>query len=617
VSEERPSLEDFHSTPWQSAIEGAPKRECWHYCNAFCSQAAATEAEGDSRAREVYAFLARVTFPRFMLDEPTAPLGPSERLDVLSQSDLALIAALLPSVSDPEMQARMADILWLRNFGENGKRDYKMGQLAVTKYLASARALEDPQHWPQCVDRTERALQIAAQLGKTPKNPLYGQVIAYIEEVIDRCYGEDPLFMSDRMMELLQERGVGDPEKYGVIAEKVARRGEGNGHWDRARQYWERAARWYQMAEDEERRRAAQIAAAETYIRDGEARISPEGTGYLVAGLLYQQGIEALRRVGGMQQRVLELHATLLNYQEKSMSEMGRFSETITIDNIDEYVEHAQGLVRDQTLREALVSIGLVCRSPSRSQIKASVQATRQSPLGSIFGRTIVNERGRTQKRVAPSSQEEETEDASIETDMFSYAAQSRWLRIMTQIEPARQQVILDHNIRMQDLAPLVLNNPFVPPGRERLFMRGLYAGLVGDFVVAAHLLIPQLDNAIRVLLEHRGIVVSGIDDDGTQPERGLNTTLLHPEVTAILGEDRVFDLRGLLVEKAGTNLRHEVSHGLVHNRIVESPQAAYTWWIALHLCVYGLRQALLSGSQRASSDICPSSTGFKKPDAI
>jgi Domain of unknown function (DUF4209) len=590
VAEKHPSLEDFRSTPWQSAIEDAPNRECRHYCDAFCSRAAAAEAERDSRGREIYAFLARVTFPQLMLDEPAAPLGPSERLDVFSQSDLALIAELLPSVSDPEMQARMADILWLRNFGESGKRDYRMGQLAVTEYLASARALEDPQHWPQCVERTERALQIAAQLGKTAKNPLYGQVIAYIEEVIDRCNGEDPLFMSHRMMGLLQERGDGDPEKYGVLAEKAARRGEESDHWDRARQYWERAARWYQMAEDEERRRAAQIAAAETYIRDGEARISPEGTGYLVAGLLYQQGIEALRRVGGMQQRVSELHVTLLSYQEKSISEMGRFSEPITIDNIDEYVEHAQGLVRDQTLLEALVSLGLVCRSPSRSQIKASVKAaTRQSPLSSIFGRTIVNERGRTQKRVAPSSREEEPEDASIETDMFSYAAQSRWLRIITQIEPARQQVILDQNMRMQDLAPLVLNNPFVPPGRERLFIRGLHAGLVGDFVVAAHLLIPQLDNAIRVLLEHRGIVVSGIDDDGTQPERGLNTTLLHPAAAEIFGEDTVFDLRGLLVEKAGTNLRHEVSHGLVDDRIFGSPQAAYTWWITLHLCVVAL----------------------------
>jgi len=389
---------------------------------------------------------------------------------------------------------------------------------------------------------------------------------------------------------------VGDPEKYGVIAEKAARRGEESGHWDRARQYWERAARWYQMAEDEERRRAAQIAAAETYVRDGQARISPEGAGYLVAGLLYQQGIEALRRVGGMQQRVSELHATLLGYQEKSISEMGRFSEPITIDNIDEYVEHAQGLVRDQTLLEALVSLGLVCRSPSRSQIKSSVQAaTRQSPLSSIFGRTIVNERGRTQKRLAPSSREEEPEDTSIETDMFSCAAQSRWLRIMTQIEPARQQVILDHNIRMRDLAPLVLNNPLVPTGREKLFIRGLYAGLIGDFVVAAHLLIPQLDNAIRVLLEHRGIVVSGIDDDGTQPERGLNTTLLHPEVTEIFGEDIVFDLRGLLVEKAGTNLPHEVSHGLVDDRIFEGGRRE--WWPSFGIFLRGSFAAYLAGT--------------------
>ena len=61
-----------------------------------------------------------------------------------------------------------------------GKRNYQMGQLAVHAYLATARRLEDPKEWVYVAERVERALQIAASLGRTLKNQLFANVIAYI-----------------------------------------------------------------------------------------------------------------------------------------------------------------------------------------------------------------------------------------------------------------------------------------------------------------------------------------------------------------------------------------------------------------------------------------------------
>jgi hypothetical protein len=181
-----------------------------------------------------------------------------------------------------------------------------------------------------------------------------------------------------------------------------------------------------------------------------------------------------------------------------------------------------------------------------------------------VFPRVLVNQRGRTQKRVPDSSPDPEDARSALETDMFEYAVNTRRLIILTAVWPALDQVNRDHNIRMRDLAPLVVNNPFVPAGRESIFARGLYAGLTGDFLVASHLLVPQLEHAVRVLLESHGAIVSGIEDDGSQPERGLNTTLVRPEALEFFGEDLIFDLRGLLVEKAGSNLRHDIAHGLL-----------------------------------------------------
>jgi len=595
------TIDDFALVPWQAEVAGIAEHNCWNYCNHFCAKVAETEQAGDDKALNVYRMLVRVTCIAFKLDTPDTPLGPPDRLDSIAEPELALLAGLVPDISDPEMRARVADILWLRNYGENGKRDYRMAHLAVTAYLASARRLEDPENWTHTVERVERAVQLAASLGRSPKNQPYVDVIAYVEEVLDRYQGDDPLFLSARMMELLQERQQGDPAKYAALAEKAARRAEREHVRYRAREYWERKARWHELAEDDEQRRAALIAAAETYISEGEDRIGAPRGGYLAATTFYQQGIEALRRIGGMQERAKDLQKILLAYQQKSVSEMGHINVEGSVENFDEYIARARAHVRERPLSDALLALALVTSSPSRVMIEQHVtEIFQKRPFLSIFPRKLVNERGRTQQRVPSSTSAEDGARTALESEMFSYAIQLRFGRVITSIEPAREQVTLDRNVRVRDFAPIVVNNPFVPPGREGIFARGLHAGLMGDFLVAAHLLIPQIEHSVRSALESQGVIVSGLEDDGTQPERGLNTTLAHPEAIDIFREDIVFDLRGLLVEKAGSNLRHSVAHGLVDERAFHTEEAAYVWWIALHLCV---RVLLAQAPARAEGD--------------
>ena len=56
-------------------------------------------------------------------------------------------------------------------------------------------------------------------------------------------------------------------------------------------------------------------------------------------------------------------------------------------------------------------------------------------------------------------------------------------------------------------------------------------------------------------------------------------------ELEKVFSEDIVFDLRGLLVERFGSNLRNEGSHGLMDYDEFLAPQAIYLWWLALRLC--------------------------------
>ena len=42
-------------------------------------------------------------------------------------------------------------------------------------------------------------------------------------------------------------------------------------------------------------------------------------------------------------------------------------------------------------------------------------------------------------------------------------------------ILPALEQINLDHYILPNDLIEIVTNNPFIPPDRQHIFLRGLY----------------------------------------------------------------------------------------------------------------------------------------------
>jgi hypothetical protein len=196
---------------------------------------------------------------------------------------------------------------------------------------------------------------------------------------------------------------------------------------------------------------------------------------------------------------------------------------------------------------------------------------------------------GRTIARRDAAEGGETEEEADLRAEMYRIASQMQAVQAQAFIEPARAQILREHTVRVADLMPFVQDNPFVPQGREEFFARGLQAGFRGDFAAAVHLLVPQVENSVRYLLEQSDVITSGLDDDGIQDERDLNRTLRLPEfvgpLEGVLGEDVVCDLRGLLVERYGSNLRNDMAHGLLDYDAFYSGPAIYFWWLTLRLC--------------------------------
>lgn len=575
--------DDFLNSRWQEVVNSSKRKDCCTYSLAFWNKAKEAEAVGNVREQAVLEILAVVSGVEIK-PEATEEFF-AEVFKNLTDEHLNFLADIAADISDPELQARVADILWIKRH----KKKFPMAQLAVDAYLQSVKTLEDPERWNCSFKRIERAFRLALTIRDQVKEK---EVVAQIEAILDYYQGEDPLWLSIKLMKLLLESRQGEPAKYAALAEKAANIAEAAYDWQRARACWEIKAKWHLLEKDSEKEREASMLAAETYIKEAEEALTNQSLGYSTASALLQKAIEAFRRVRGTKEetvlakaRAEEVHRLLIEYQEKSVQELVPFySDEV---DVSESIQTARNVVKNKEFQDAIFALALLGALPQVSHLREEVQEiARDCMLYSSIAMVTMNEMGKVVAHRGSILSDNSTEaEEAIRSEMYRNAIFYQNVHAQTYIEPARMQVNLEHSVRVSDLLPIVENSPFVPSGREYLFAKGLYAGLIGDFFTSTHILIPQIENSVRDLLWKRGVITSGLDDKGIQNEHNLNTTLYRTETESIFDEDTLFNLKGLLVEHSGSNLRNRMAHGLINDNGFINPLMSYLWWITLRLC--------------------------------
>lgn len=302
------TIDDFINISWQYVVNSSERKDCRTYSNAFWKRAEEEKELGNFRGQSVFAILAVVTSAAIK-PESTEEFF-TKIFENLIDEQLDFLAEIAPEISDPELQARVADILWVR------KRKYQMAQLAIPAYLQSAATLENPEHWTYCVDRIERALRLARKIKYQDE-----VVFAHIESVLDRYQGEDPLWLSAKLMELLQEYRFGEPAKYAALSGKAATLAESNSDWRKARTLWNIKAIWHRRGTDYSKELAASMSAAETYVKEAESALKRTSLSYMTASHFLQRAVEAFRNIRGTKEetvnakvRAEEIHRLLLQY---------------------------------------------------------------------------------------------------------------------------------------------------------------------------------------------------------------------------------------------------------------------------------------------------------------
>ncbi len=400
---------------------------------------------------------------------------------------------------------------------------------------------------------------------------------------------------------LVRQKRV-DAAKFAKICRELAEQFGASEQWDQAHEYWDLCAKFGHP--DPSAAKNALIQAAECWVRKAKANLAGEKPDHLFAAHWMGMGFQKLRQAGAPDERQAEVHREFRELQKLGMRQMAPLALS------DEIVEKVEALseklaalgkqhVRGVPFEKALFKLAFIRPAPDPDDIKRSVESeTQQSVWMHIMPAATVTKSGLTADQIGPMPVSPGPErDEWLMKSAYFHARQFEWPHVAELIEVARVQINEEHPCRMEDLRFLITSNPFIPQGHEGIYLAGLHAGLVGDWLIAVHLLVPQLEASIRSVFEQRGIVTSTVESEGTQQERLLGKLLYHPQMELLFGRERTFNLRGILVEKFGFNLRNDMAHGFISELGFFSPAAPVLWWLVLQLCCIGHHLPTTSGA--------------------
>lgn len=587
--------EDFKDCRWQEAIANIEQKDYSAMWQAFSSAANKAMEEDRLTHSKILWLLADACSMMLnpeSLNEPFKPVwvmsGKRSTIpDDLPDADIAFLAEIVAEVSDAWLKARLADLVWLKQ----RPRNVEFARAAIDAYKSIPL---DSETWVrggrECWDR---AIKLATILKAGAENRL-SEMETHILNSLTSTTSEHGLLCCWLADLLLRNRlGRAHGEQIAQKLETIGDEFEDKGELRIAREYYLCTQQWFKFGEKTEKVTELTVDIAESWAKEATERISSDTPSHLVAADFYEKAIQKYREIPrserapyNVDERLAELHAQLQVSGQKAVDEMGVI-RTAEIDISDD-IESARNVVRGKSVVEALFTFANLYQGSSYQKLRQDVtQRLQASPLHTLLSSTLMSRDGRViAKRPGLNLGEDDVSDDEIliRSEMIRDHGILVAFVVQAHIWPALESLLLEHRLTNADFIGLANESPIVPPGREQLFGKALFAGYDRDFITALHLLVPQIEHLVRYRFKLAGVKTTTMSSEGIENENGLSTLMEHPQVNDILGEDLAFEIRSLFCDVFGPNLRNEVAHGLLDHEECQSVYAIYAWWFGLKL---------------------------------
>ncbi|MEH1058401.1 DUF4209 domain-containing protein [Micromonospora sp. CPCC 206171] len=570
---------------------------------SFRFQAAAREVEVGDFKRLVLDALAIASSPMLVPDnwlDPFAPViqTPTHRSAVpsdLTAKQLGVLASLAALVEHAALRARVADIAW--TYGD--RKDAVLLATAIDAYRESP--LEASSWYHGGEESWRRALELGLRRGKAERRRVEEMSEALKARILAASINDS--FLTVQISALLLGIRVPNPNDMRSVADhcrSLAGDAAGNGNQRLARALNRQAAAWYKRIADGEAANQCQAAVAEAYAAEAKQRLSGESPSAMVASHFFERAIATLtslpnkyRTAAGLDIQLAELRKLLEENRLNSLDEMVAF-ESEGIDLTD-YIEGARAAVQGAEPLEALARLGSIHSIVDPERIFVSATERVRGSIARLFSSSTFSHDGRKVASNAGSSPVDEPSGSQVVTDPDAVEP-AVWSEVMRELDmrvqiasqgrilPAHAMIVMEHRYTRSNLLEICQECPFVPARQEALWALGLWHGLNGDFASSAFILVPQLEQLVRQGLKRNGVYTLLVDEMGVETEKGLSALLRMPEANDFLGPGLALELRALLCEQQGPNLRNNLAHGLATDAEAWSHSSVYAWWLCLRI---------------------------------
>lgn len=498
-----------------------------------------------------------------------------------AQSDV--LEGVVATIRHPVLRARLADVVW-----SNDLRKGAVGKAAIDAYcdciegLLSG-SLTNPYKAAgldlMTAQRlTQRALQIASAVGKK------GALPDRLKDALRALYaaalkdGEHVAFSRVAKLgfdyRLLEEKQVaGDAEQIASVKPES--------YADAIRMVLDLAGHLYERVGDTASHQRCAIAAVRQLLRmRDECHQAGAKAGWVMDALL------RLRHIRGQEAEDLEaqLEDELRRLQRASMREMGSFE--INIDQ-PEAREKILEMFAAFDLPTGLKSFALLDASPKTEELKAAVlEEAKAAPLVAMISGKHVDEEGKTIVVTEGAGDGQPPEDWFVRA-IGQKESLRRAMLVANGIEPVRRMFAAAIALEERHFVPIAWQSHFIPEIKAPIYAAGFAKFFQGDFMSAAHLLIPQLEPSLRHILKARGGDPTKRRDDATEEDRSIDGIISnHREnLEAILGQPLVDEINRLFNIKPGPALRHELAHGQLTPGECFGPDVIYACWLLYRIC--------------------------------
>jgi hypothetical protein len=569
----------------KNILSKSEKRVCWYYVPLLEKAAKDALNRGEVTSGHCYALLAGICHMEVNPRDRANPIGPrmsgggnrTVAPEDLHPHHLDALVRILDQIEDPALRARVGDVIWIR------KKDHKAARTALDAYVTQVEGLLSGPDWMSAILPLRRALQLAGILDRG--GSIYGCVVKGFENhILSANEPAEKSLVAHIMAAMLEEGHVLRPAELSKRAEELAEKYADIEEHHHENFYWTLAAQFAQVAKDHERAKAMKRRLAQSFeqmaeeFQQGNSRPCMVGNSLQSAAKLYSDI--------GDSEKVQELIPRMKAAHIEEQKRLGRIS--IHFDPT-ELIEGGRSVVKDRPTMEALWALAFSLSWQSWENIeKQSIETRKDTPILALAPRVYMTPEGNISSQTGSLlSDDPKVKEEAHNSQVMEDYCQGLMLRGSTFLEAARDE--LASNAADLNLAvwALLVSNPWIPESRTPIIWRGMMAGLYGDPMLCIHFLVPQIEALVRWKMENAGRVVTSMKGN-IQEEKGLSTLLDDAEAAKLLGEDLVWELKALLTDRPGLNLRNRIAHGLVGLEDFHIGLSNNLWWMVLKLAVVG-----------------------------